>query len=539
MTARIISLFLLMVIYIPHAMAHTATDGVRIWDNGGLQQADICVYGATSGGITAALTAKKMGKSVILVEPSRRIGGLTTGGLGKTDIGQVSIIQGLAMDFYLRIGNKYGKETAVFDFEPKIALAVFEDMLRQENMTVQMQRRVTKVKKQGNMLKEIFLEDASEEKRPVLHIKAKEFIDCSYEGDLMARSGVSYTVGRESNSQYGETYNGMQMLSKHQFPDGVDPYREKGNPKSGLLWGILKGEMGKTGQGDKRVQAYNFRITMTNNPDNRIPITRPENYDSTKYELLARWKEVEPWQSKELRDCFSWDLMTNPTKTDINNNHAFSTDMIGCNWDYPDASYKKREKIFQEHLAYTLGLLWFVASDHRVPQSIREQINQWGYPKDEYPESNHFTPQLYIRESRRMIGRYVMTQANCQQDAVADDPVGWGAYNMDSHNCGRYVVNGMVKNCGDVQIHLPKGKYNISYRSLTPQENEAGNLLVPFCLSASHIAFGSIRMEPVFMVLGQSAAIAASLAIDQHNGCVQQVNSREIMHIFPSIKGEN
>lgn len=517
--------------------AQTDADGVRTWDKGGHMQTDICVYGATSGGIIAALTAKRMGKSVVLLEPSRRIGGLTTGGLGKTDVGRVEIIQGLALEFYRRVGTQYGKNQAVFDFEPKVALAAYEEMLRENNLLVQMERRVKKVKKQGNHIREIILEDASSTKRPTLCIEAKEFIDCSYEGDLMARAGVTYTVGRESNSVYGETYNGMQMLNKHQFPDGVDPYREKGNPKSGLLWGILKGEMGQTGQGDKRVQAYNFRITLTNDPQNRIPITRPEGYDSTRYELLLRWKEVAPWNSKNLRDCFAWDLMTNPTKTDINNNQAFSTDMIGCNWDYPEASYKKRERIHKEHLEYTKGLLWFVASDPRIPAHIRQQINQWGYPKDEYPESNHFTPQLYIRESRRMIGRYVMTQANCQQDAVANDVVGWGAYTMDSHNCGRYVVNGMVKNCGDVQIHLPKGKYNISYRSLTPRQEEADNLLVPFCLSASHIAFGSIRMEPVFMVLSQSSAIAASLAIDQHEGCVQQVNSQQVMKIFPTITG--
>lgn len=531
----LLSTVILMFVFI-HALARTDAYGVRVWDEGGSMQADICVYGATSGGITAALTAGKLGKSVILIEPSRRIGGLSSGGLGHTDVGAVEIIQGLAMDFYRRVGKCYGKDGAVFDFEPKYALAAFEDMLREESMKVLMERRVRKVKKQGCRLTEIVLEDASQERRPTLRVKAREFIDCSYEGDLMARAGVSYTVGREPNSQYGETYNGMQMRDKHQFPDGVDPYREKGNPKSGLLWGILKGEMGQPGQGDKRVQAYNFRITMTNDPDNRIPITRPEGYDSTKYELLVRWKEVEPWQSKDLRDCFSWDLMTNRSKTDINNNKAFSTDMIGCNWQYPEASYKQRERIRQEHLTYTKGLLWFVASDPRVPEYVRKQINQWGYPKDEYPESDHFTPQLYVRESRRMIGRYVMTQANCQQDAVADDPVGWGAYNMDSHNCGRYVVNGMVKNCGDVQIRLPKGKYNISYRSLTPREDEAVNLLVPFCLSASHIAFGSIRMEPVFMVLGQSSAIAASLAIDKHEGCVQQVSSQEVMGVFHQVK---
>ncbi len=449
---KTITCLLATLLTLTHALAQTDADGVRTWDGGGRMQADICVYGATSGGITAALTAKRMGKSVILIEPSQRIGGLTAGGLGKTDVGRVEIIQGLAMDFYRRVGTIYGKADAVFDFEPKVALAAFEQMLREDNLPVQMERRVIKVKKKGNRLREIVLEDASQRHRQHLCIEAHEFIDCSYEGDLMARAGVSYTVGREPNSQYGETHTGMQMLDKHQVPDGVDPYREKGNPESGLLWGIMEGDMGQTGQGDKRVQAYNFRITMTNDPHNRIPITRPENYDSTRYELLVRWKETDPWRSDKLRDCFAWDLMTNPTKTDINNNKAFSTDMIGYSWDYPEASYKQRERIFKEHLDYTKGLLWFVASDPRVPAFVRRQIGEWGYPKDEYPESDHFTPQLYIRESRRMIGRYVMTQANCQHEAVANDPVGWAAYTMDSHNCGRADLPAQRK----IQHQLPQ-----------------------------------------------------------------------------------
>ncbi len=491
---------------------------------------DICIYGATSAGITAAVEARRQGHSVLLIEPGGRIGGLTAGGLGETDIGKVEIIQGLSLNFYRRVGQVYGSDKPVFRFEPKVALQVYRQMLNEAGIKVYMHRRMAGAKKRGNEIQSILLERASKrvsQKRA--RITAKVFIDCSYEGDLMARSGVTYTVGREGDQAYGEEFNGLHMREYHQFPDGVDPYREKGNPRSGLLWGILPGEMGQKGQADKRVQAYNFRLTVTNDPQNRIPFTRPERYDSTRYELLLRWKEVEPWR-RGINDCFAWSLMPNH-KTDVNNRGALSTDMIGENWDYPEANYKKRQKIYQKHVDYTLGLLWFVASDPRIPEAVRREIGEWGWPRDEYEENNHFTPQLYIRESRRMVGRYVMTQANCQRKASVDDAVGWAAYTMDSHNTGRYVVNGMVKNEGDVEIPIP-GKYDVSYRSLTPQEQEARNLLVPVCLSASHIAYGSIRMEPVFMVLGQTAALAACQAIEQHDGCVQRVDAAQVMARF-------
>ncbi len=494
---------------------------------------DICIYGATSAGVIAAYTAHREGKTVMLIEPGNRIGGLSAGGLGETDIGKVEIIRGLSFDFYTRVGKRYGKDGPVFRFEPRVALAVYKDYLREAGIEPLMAYRLHGVKKDGNKIRHITLKSAEKGKERV-RVSAKVFIDCSYEGDLMAKSGVSYTIGREANSQYGENYNGVQMLDGHQFPDGVDPYREKGNPKSGLLYGIQKGKMGEKGSADKCVQAYNYRITLTNNPENRIPITRPENYDSTRYELLLRLKEVSPWKS--VHDCFIWSFMPN-SKTDINNRGGFSTDMIGENWNYPEASYKERERIRKAHTDYTLGLLYFVGHDERIPDSIRKRMLAWGYPKDEYEETNHFTTQLYIRESRRMIGRYVMTEDNCQGRRDVDDAVGWAAYTMDSHNCGRYVVNGMVKNEGNVEIPCPKA-YNVSYRSITPQEDEAENLLVPVCLSASHIAYGSIRMEPVFMVLGESSAVAASMAIDRHSGCVQKVDAAAVRRVVEQPRKE-
>ena len=345
----------------------------------------------------------------------------------------------------------------------------------------------------------------------------------------MARSGVSYTVGREANESYGETLNGVELMTRHQFPDGIDPYREPGKPESGLLWGISDAALKQNGTGDSMVQAYNYRICLTDRPDNMIPIGRPADYDSTRYELLLRLMAACP-DKLSLNDWFIWSRMPGG-KTDINNRGGFSTDMIGMNHLYPEASYELRDSIIEAHTSYTKGLLYFFGHDSRVPALLRAKMQLWGYPKDEYVRTGHWTPQLYIRESRRMIGEYVATQADCEGRAVPFDGVAMAAYQMDSHNCQRIVIhkNGsaMVKNEGNVEVGggLP---YPISYRSLTPHRSECTNLLVPVCLSASHIAYGSIRMEPVFMVLGQVAALSCAEAIHKENCDVQDVDSRAI-----------
>lgn len=317
------------------------------------------------------------------------------------------------------------------------------------------------------------------------------------------------------------------MLDKHQFPDNIDPYKVPGDAKSGLLWGISKEVLQANGAGDKKVQAYNFRITLTNVPENRIPISKPENYDPKKYELLLRLKEKQPWKS--CSDVFFISKMPNG-KTDINNNGGFSTDMIGMNWEYPEADYNTRTKIWKEHEDYTKGFFYFIGNDTRIPGNIRDEMKQWGYPKDEYTDNGNWTPQLYIREARRMIGELVMTQHHCQGKEQVEDGVGMAAYGMDSHNCERLVVNGLVKNEGDVQVH-GFAPYDVSYRAIVPKQKEAANLFVPVCLSASHIAYGSIRMEPVFMVLGQSSAVAACQAIDKKIA-VQQVNVKEVQSLL-------
>jgi len=491
---------------------------------------DICIYGGTSGGVIAAYTARKEGKTVLLIEPGKRIGGMTTGGIGKTDIGNKQAITGLARDFYRRIGKEYGVPEQWL-FEPSVALKVMQGYLDRGNVDVIYQSRLQKVRKKGHRIQSIILKDSNSSG---FTVQAKQFIDCSYEGDLMAMSGVSYTFGREDNNRYNEKLNGVQSSEYlkqsgfHQFPDGVSPYRISGNPSSGLIWGISKDDLQATGSGDKKIQAYNFRICLTDSAENRIPITRPADYDSLKYELMARLFEAQP-AMRNINDYFIWSLMPH-RKTDINNRGGFSTDMIGMNHDYPEAGYKKREKIFNEHLSYTKGLLYFMKTDQRVPENLRQFVANWGYCKDEFEDFGYFTPQLYIREARRMIGEYVMTEHNCKGVEKVTDGIGMAAYQMDSHNCQRIIVNGMVKNEGNVEVGR-LSPYPISYRSITPRRNECENLLVPVCLSSSHIAYGSIRMEPVFMVLGESAGIASSMSIDDKVP-VQKVDVKKIQEIL-------
>jgi len=319
-------------------------------------------------------------------------------------------------------------------------------------------------------------------------------------------------IGRESNNQYHETYNGIQLRDKHQFPDGVDPYIIEGKPESGLLWGIQSSELNTRGTGDKKLQAYNFRLCLTDSMQNRIEITKPDHYDSSHYELLLRYIKIK--NPKSLEDGVLNINLLPERKTDINNNGPFSTDMIGMNYDYPNGNSDTRKKIIQDHTDYDKGLLYFIGHDGRIPEHLRNEMLTWGYPKDEYMDNNHWSHQLYIRESRRMISGYVMTEGNCTGRLKVADGIGMAAYTMDSHNCQRVIVQEMVKNEGDVQVGgFPP--YPVSYRSIVPKQNECTNLIVPVCLSASHIAYGSIRMEPVFMVLGQSSATAAVIAIDK------------------------
>ncbi|WP_380906853.1 FAD-dependent oxidoreductase [Sphingobacterium chuzhouense] len=490
---------------------------------------DICIYGATSSGVIAAYTAKQMGRSVLLIATDEHIGGLSSGGLGQTDIGNKQAIGGLSRDFYRRLGKIY-EEEETWKFEPSAAAKVFDDYIKEAEIPIIFNKRIESVTKENTQIKSVTLVNTYGSTRKKRYVTAKMFLDCTYEGDLLALAGVSYTVGREDNSVYGETYSGFQLpeyrkqSGYHQFPDGVSPYVNPEDPSSGLLWGISEKAASPIGTGDDGVQAYNFRICLTDSVENMIPITKPKGYDPKKYELLIRLFEAQP-NDRKISSYFIWSRMPN-RKTDVNNRGAFSTDMIGANYAWPEASFEERKKIFEEHLIYTKGLLYFYVSDKRVPDSLRNFVSQWGYPKDEYISNKHFTPQLYIREGRRMIGEYVMTEHNCVGTEVVDDPVGMAAYGMDSHNIQRIVVDNMVKNEGNVEIHGFK-PYPVSFRSITPKRNECTNLLVPVSLSSSHIAFGSIRMEPVFMLLGESAAIAAVQSIEE-NKAVQDIDYRNL-----------
>ncbi|MDB6068835.1 MAG: hypothetical protein JWL81_6 [Verrucomicrobiales bacterium] len=480
--------------------------------------ADVVVYGGTSGGITAAIQAKRMGCSVILISPGTHLGGLTTGGLGATDIGNKGAIGGMSREFYRRLKTHYQKPSAwrhapqpkdngedtQWTFEPHVASAVFREMLAEAQVRPITGERLdlkNGVVKNGAEITEIRMESGAT-------FTASVFIDATYEGDLMAKAGVSYHVGREANSVYGETLNGVQTAraTKHQFVRDVDPYKIPGDPQSGVLPGIQTDPAGPDGSGDRRVQAYNFRLATTDVAANRLSWPKPAHYDPLRYELLLRNFEAGD-------DRVPWNPVFLPNrKTDTNNNFAFSTDNLGMNYDYPDGDYATRERIVAEHVEYTQGLMWTLANDPRVPEKVRAEIQRLGPAADEFTDNNHFPPQIYVREARRMISDYVMSEKNCLRLEVVPDSVGMGAYNMDSHNVRRHLTaDGKVRNEGDIQVGSKP--YPISYRSIRPRAAECTNLLAPLVLSSSHIAFGSIRMEPVFMALGQSASTAAVLAI--------------------------
>ncbi len=501
-------------------------------------QYDVVVYGGTSAGAAAAIQAARMGKSTIIIEPGRHIGGLTSGGLGWTDSGNKAVIGGISREFYRRIKkyydnpsvwtlvdrNKYDRyragDDAMWTFEPKVAEQTYLQMLAEEEIPVVRNERLNRasgVKKSGERITSITMESGKT-------YRGRMFVDATYEGDLLAAAGVSYAVGREPNSQYGETLNGVEKkynTHKHLFTHQVDPYVKPGDPSSGLLPGVHGEPPGEEGQGDHRIQAYCFRMCMSNVPENRVPFPKPEGYSEQRYELLLR-----NFEAGDLRIPLKPDMMPNG-KTDTNNNCAFSTDNIGMNYDFPEVSYARREGILREHETYQKGLMWTLANHPRVPQQVRDWMSKWGLAKDEFVDNGNWPHQLYIREARRMVGDYVQTELDCRRVRKCDDSVGLGSYNMDSHNVQRYVTpEGFVQNEGDVQ-ESPGGPYLISYRSIVPKRGEVENLLAPVCVSSSHIAYGSIRMEPVFMILGQSAATAAVQAIDRKS-LVQDVDYSEL-----------
>jgi hypothetical protein len=479
-------------------------------------EGDLCVFGGTAGGVIAAVQGARMGKRVLLAEYGSHLGGMTSGGLGATDIGNKGAIGGLAREFYQRLGRHYGLPEA-WMFEPSAAERVLFQMVNEAGVPVYFRQRLVSVRKDGARIAQLEMDGGKV-------FRAAMFIDASYEGDLLAGAGVSYVVGREANATHRETLNGVRAETpKHQFLADVDPYRKRGEPASGLLPNIQPGDGGQPGEGDRAVQAYNFRLCLTQREPNRKPLERPAQYDVMRFELLGRYCEALAAKGKpmQLGDFMHIQMMPGG-KTDINNNGGFSTDFIGANWDYPDAGHAARARIWQAHEEYVRGLLYFLATDERVPGNVRREMQAWGLCRDEFVDTGGWPHQLYVREARRMVAAYVMTERNCRESLRVPDSVGLAAYTMDSHNCQRLVKNGHAENEGDVQVGgFPP--YPIAFRAIIPKAAECENLLVPVCLSASHIAYGSIRMEPVFMVLGQSAATAAVMAIDAQTS-VQRVS---------------
>ncbi len=493
---------------------------------------DLCVYGASSSGIITAIAAKKLGLTVALLQPGRFVGGLTTGGLGETDYGKQHVIGGMAREFYRRLGAHYGVGEE-WRFEPRAASAVFDAWLREADIQPLLAQYLDRVDSENNRITQIHLLGG-------LRVRARVFVDATYEADLLARAGCSYHVGRESNQTFNETLNGIQVKPKHQFgPGEVDPFVRPGDPSSGLLPFIEPRDQSKhQGEGDRRLQAFCFRVCMTNDPALRIDWQKPEAYRDLDYELAIRWHQSEkdnfneplmPRQGKP--HIRKFDVLSPLTrngffKTDTNNHGAVSSDYIGGNWKWPDASYQEREEIFQAHVRWQQGFYWTMANSPRIPERYRDVYRQWGLSRDEFTTTGGWSHTLYVREARRLISDYVLTEADCMHTRQCNDPVGMGSYNLDSHNCTRFVTTGasgkpIVMNDGDVQ-HPPAAPYSISFRSIVPARSECTNLVVPVCCSTSHIAYGSVRMEPVFMILGQSAAHIADLSI-RNESSVQEI----------------
>jgi len=530
-------IFLFLLTLLTHCSQSTSEQADS---NENIYEADVIIYGGTSAAVTAAVQVARMGKSVIMVSPDVHLGGLSAGGLGFSDTGNKEVIGGLSREFYQKVYQEYqkpetwkwqkkdefgnrGQGTVALDgenrtmwiFEPHIAERAFDNFIKEHE--IELYRDEWLNRDDGVTVENGRI--ASFETLSGKVFQGKMFIDATYEGDLMAESGVSYHVGREANSVYNEEWNGVQtgvLHHAHWFEEDIDPYVVPGDPSSGLLPLISDEDPGEYGQGDDKIQAYCFRMCLSNHPDNRVAFPRPDNYDSNRYELLARVYD------KGWRATFNkFDKLPN-RKTDTNNHGPVSTDYIGMNYDYPEASYERRKEIIKDHENYQKGLMYFTANDPRVPEEIRTEMQTWGLAKDEFTDNGNWPHQIYVREARRMIGDYVMTENDILDKRETPNSVGMGSYTMDSHNIQRYVKpDGYVQNEGDIGVKVPE-PYEIAYGSLVPKKEECENLLVPVCVSSSHIAFGSIRMEPVFMILGQSAATAAVMAIDE-NIPVQEV----------------
>lgn len=487
---------------------------------------DIVVYGATSAGVTAAIQAKCMGKSVILIHPGMHVGGMTSNGLGAADSNHHYLVGGLTDRFFHHMwlyyqnddawkfedkhlmndqqGNPHLDEHTMWLYEPHVAERIFKAMLKNREVPVLLNEKLNRadgVRKCGQNIVEIEMESGNV-------YEGKVFIDASYEGDLMACAGVSYLVGRESNSAYDETLNGIQSASTPtRYPLHIDPFVEKGNPESGLLPRVYSDSGGNNGDGDSAVQAYCFRLCLTKVPENRIMIEKPKDYDASEYELLFR--AIESGASK----FFKTSPLPN-NKADCNNFGMVSIDYIGMSWEWAEADYETRQKIAASHEKWQKGLIWTLQNHARVPEKVKEIYAPWGLCKDEFIKNQHWPYELYVREARRMISSKVITEHTALNREAVNDSVGIASYSIDSHNM-KYFVNDQneLSREGGIYVNVATS-FGISYQTIVPKNEECQNLIVPVCLSASHVGYAPIRMEPVYMILGQSAATAAAIAIN-------------------------
>lgn len=477
--------------------------------------ADVVVYGATSGGVTAAVRAARDGHRVLLLAFDDHVGGMTTGGLGETDVGRAAAIGGLSRAFYSEVAAHYGAPDPHWTVESHVAEAIYDRWLSSAGVRVLRRQHLSGVSLRDGRITELRTDDGGRHRAAV-------YVDATYEGDLLAAAGVPATVGREAAAVYGEPLAGVQRSDTHQFERDVDPYVLPGRPESGLLPGICADAYGTVGDGDRRVQAYNFRLHVTTGPD-RVAYPEPDGYDPSRYELLRRYIEAGVFELYGRTTPIHGDVY------DMNNHGAVSSDHIGANYGWPDAvridplaapeaqaasaaaGYARREEIFADHVRYQAGMLHFLANDRRLPDAVRAATRAYGLAPAEFRDTAHWPHQLYIREARRMVGDYVITQHDASGRSPVADPIALASYVMDSHNAKRTLVGGHPRNEGNVQ-HPLAAPMGIPYRALVPPTGSCANLLVAAAVSASHVAFASVRMEPVFMMLGEAAGAAAGLA---------------------------
>ena len=490
---------------------------------------DLVVYGATGGGVITAVSAAREGLKVALVEPGNHIGGMVSGGLSLTDYGKKEAIGGYALEFYTRAGRHYNMRQYGHDLswyhEPHVGEDIYRAMLQEAGVKLFLGHRLREkdgVRVSNARVHSVTMENGTE-------FQARIFADASYEGDMMAQAGVSWTAGRESSAQYGESLAGVRPTHfQHVFKFPVNGRDASGKP----LPEIQAAPVGDIGAGDKKVQSYNYRVCVSRDPANQIPFPKPADYRPERFALLLRL--LEAWQKSTgkppmMQDVFIVGRVPNQ-KADLNNRGAFSTDYLGMNWDYPNASYARRKEIIADHLNYTESLFYFVANDERVPKSVRDSIREWGLCKDEFQDTAHWPHQLYVREARRMIGEYVMTQKDIQQELTKPDAIGMGSYNSDSHAVQRYLAaDGTVQNEGLMEV--PVQPYQIPYRVMLPRRAQATNLLVPVAFSASHVAYSTLRMEPQYMIIGHAAGVAAKLALDA-GAALQDVDTAKLRQIL-------